>query len=100
MFPIETKQDRDKGVGILKKSGFWKSWEVPWVGLSGGLLLGWLLDWKLTILHISKHLIHTDLLDHKGTPLSITFIYGQPELSKREKVWLELKHLKHLARTN
>jgi len=44
VFPIKTKQDRDKGAGILKKSGFWKSWEVPWVGLSGGLLLGWLLD--------------------------------------------------------
>ena len=50
-------------------------------------------------MHSLKQLIHIDLLDHKGTPLSITFIYGQPELSKREKVWLELKHLKYLART-
>lgn len=73
---METKLDRDKGASVLKKCGFWKGWEVPRVGLSGGLLLRWPLDQKLTIMHSLMHLIHTDILDHKGTPLSVTFIYG------------------------
>lgn len=97
---METKLVRGKGVRILKKFGFWNGWEVPRVGLSGGLQLGWQPNQKLTIMHSSKHLIHANLLDYKGTPLLITFIYGQLDHSKREKVWLELKQLKHIARTN
>ncbi|XP_023914562.1 uncharacterized protein LOC112026110 [Quercus suber] len=40
------------------------------------------------------------MLDHKGTPLSMTFIYRQPNHTKREEVWIELKHLRHIAKTN
>lgn len=60
---------------------------------------GWLLE-QVTVQHSSKHMIHSKMLDSKGTLLSITFIYGQPDHSKKEEVWLELKHLKQIARTN
>ncbi|KAF3960876.1 hypothetical protein CMV_014441 [Castanea mollissima] len=52
---------------------------------------------KLHIVYESKHLVHTDLLDNRGNPLSITFVYGQPEISKREEVWCKLRELKLLA---
>lgn len=47
-----------------------------------------------------KNLVHTELLDLKGNPLSITFVYGQPDYSKREEVWQQLKNLKSLAKPN
>lgn len=70
------------------------------MGLSGGLLLGWLPDRNLQIQHSSKNMIHANLLDHKGTPLSVTSCYGHPEQSKRREVWLELKQLRHSANSN
>ncbi|KAL4606974.1 hypothetical protein ACB092_09G141900 [Castanea dentata] len=51
--------------------------------MSGGLLLAW-----MERQYESKHLVHMDLLDNRGNPLSITFVYGQPEVSKREERWL------------
>ena len=40
------------------------------------------------------------MLDNKGTPLSITFVYGHPILAKREEVWWKLKELKLLCHPN
>ena len=97
---METKLDIGKGLDVLRKCDFLNGWEVPREGLSRGLLLGWSPEQKLTIQYSSRHMIHSEILDHKGTPLSITFIYGQPDHTKREEVWIELKHLRHIARTN
>ena len=91
IFLMETKLVQNKGREILEKCGFLNGWEFPREGLSGGLLLGWQQNVNLSIQYDSKHLIHADLLDHKGTPLSVTFIYGQPDHTKREAFWLELK---------
>ena len=55
---------------------------------------------KLHICYESKHLVHTDLVDNRGNPLSITFIYGNPNLSKREEVWNKLRNLKLLNHPN
>ena len=91
IFLMETKLVQNKGREILEKCGFLNGWEFSREGLSGGLLLGWQQNVNLSIQYDSKHLIHADLLDHKGTPLSVTFIYGQPDHTKREAFWLELK---------
>ena len=48
----------------------------------------------------SKHLTHTDLLDNKGNPLSITFVYGRPEHSKRGVVWQKLRNMKNIPHPN
>ena len=55
---------------------------------------------NLNIQYGSKHLIHADLLDKNDNPLSITFVYGQPDYAKREEVWFELKQLKTTAHPN
>ncbi|XP_030924699.1 uncharacterized protein LOC115951678 [Quercus lobata] len=39
-------------------------------------------------------------MDNKGTPLSITFVYGHPVLAKSEDVWNKLKDLKMLTHPN
>ena len=70
---METKLEKNKGFEVLRRCGFWNGWEVPRVGLSGGSLLGWLLEQNLQIQHSSKNIIHANLLDHKGILLSITF---------------------------
>lgn len=88
---METKLVQNKGREILEKCGFLNGWEFLREGLSGGLLLGWQQNVNLSIQYGSKHLIHANLLDHKGTPLSVTFIYGQLDHTKREAFWLELK---------
>ena len=68
MFLMETKLAKDKGVAILEKYGFWHGWKVPQEGISGGLLLGWVGNLSLSILYSSKHLLHADLNNKKGTP--------------------------------
>lgn len=95
---METKLVQNKGREILEKYGFINRWEYLREDLNGGLLLGWHQNMNLSIQYGSKHLIHADLLDHRGTPLSITFIYGQPNHTKKEAFWLELKQLKILAK--
>ncbi|XP_075663267.1 uncharacterized protein LOC142632825 [Castanea sativa] len=77
-----------------------EGWEVPREGLSGGLLLGWMSTHKLHIQYNSKHLIHADLIDNRGNPLSISFMYGHPILSKRERVWSDLKNIRNIAYRN
>nr|XP_023901780.1 uncharacterized protein LOC112013620 [Quercus suber] len=66
-FLMETRLAKDKGEAILQRCGFWNGWEHPREGLSGGLLVGWLQNLKLDIQYSSKHLIHANLLDFKGT---------------------------------
>ena len=97
---METKLEEDKGFEVLRRCGFQNGLEDPRVGLSGGLLLGWMLEHNLQIQHSSKNMIHANLLDHKGTPLSITFFYGHPELAKRKEVWLELLQIRQIALPN
>ncbi|KAL4606261.1 hypothetical protein ACB092_09G089400 [Castanea dentata] len=97
MFLMETRLPKDIGKKIWDKCGFEVGWELPREGMSGGLPLAWMDRQKLHILYESKHLVHTDLLDNRGNPLSITFVYGQPEISRREEVWCKLRELKLLA---
>ena len=41
--------------------------------------------------------MHINMLDNKGTPLSITFVYGHLISTKREEVWCKFKELKLLS---
>ena len=100
MFLMETRLDKDKGKQLLEKCGFMEGWEVPREGLSGGLLLGWMSPHKLNVLYSTKHLIHANLLDNRGSPLSISFIYGHPMQSKRHIVWSDLIAISRIAHKN
>ena len=95
MFLMETRFVKDKGKQIWVKCGFIDGWEVPRVGFGGGLLLAWMPRESLKVVFDSKHLLHIDLLNNKGSPFSITFVYGHPEHAKRDLVWQQLKSLKH-----
>lgn len=57
------------------------------MGLSRGLLLAWMPRQSLKVTFDSAHLIHIDLLDNKGKPISITFVYGHPDQAKRKEEW-------------
>ena len=97
---METRLSKDKGKQLLEKCGFMEGWEVPREGLSGGLLLGRMSPYKLSIQYSSKYLIHANLLDNRGNPLSISFIYGHLIQSKRDIVWLDLKSISKIAHKN
>lgn len=87
LFLMETKLAKNKGKEIWMECGFSKGVEVPRVGLSGGLLLMWLPNVNLRVIHATPNFIHADLVDNKGSPLSIAFIYGYPKLAKKGEVW-------------
>nr|POF09760.1 hypothetical protein CFP56_21398 [Quercus suber] len=65
--------------------------------MSGGLLLAWRDRQNSQIVFESKHLVHMDMVDNRGNPLSITFVYGHPQQSKKEEVWCKLRELKLIA---
>ena len=95
---MEIRLTKDKGEEMW--FFFFNGWELPRYGLSGGILLVWMPNKRLRIIYASKNLVRTNLLDNKGTPLSITFVYGNPILAKREDVWNKLKDLKLLTHPN
>ncbi|XP_075640721.1 uncharacterized protein LOC142612522 [Castanea sativa] len=97
LFLMETWLVKDKGKRIWEDYGFADGWEMPRKGLSGGILLAWMPRQQARIIYGSKNLVHTDLLDNKGNPLSITFVYGHPDHLMREEVWSKLKELGDLA---
>lgn len=41
--------------------------------------------------------MHTELVDNRGKPLSITFVYGHPDHSKIDFVWAKLRELKFMS---
>nr|XP_023892459.1 uncharacterized protein LOC112004444 [Quercus suber]POE60759.1 hypothetical protein CFP56_44118 [Quercus suber] len=97
LFLMETLLASGKGQGVWHKCGFSEGWEVLKVGFSGGLILAWLPRQSLQIIYDSQNFIHINLLDNKGFPLSITFVYGHPEHAKRREVWQQLRQLKQHA---
>ena len=50
MFLMETKLVQGKGRDIWHRYGFTDGWEVPRVGLSGGLLLAWMPRQSVSII--------------------------------------------------
>ncbi|KAF3962232.1 hypothetical protein CMV_013230 [Castanea mollissima] len=97
LFLMETRLFSDKRKEVWEKCGFSKGWEVPRVGLSGGLILAWVPKQELRVVFDSQNIIHINLLDDRGRPLSITFVYGHPNHSKRGVVWQQLKSMKQWA---
>ena len=94
LFLMETRLVSGKGSEVWQKCGFSEGWEVLRVGLSGGLILAWLPRQGLQIVYDSPNLIHINVLDDRGYPLSITFVYGHPDHAKRGEVWQQLRAFK------
>ena len=84
----------------MEKYGFWNGWEVLKEGLSGGLLQRWMTNQSFNIQYSSKYLIHADLLDNKGNPLSISFVYWHHNHAKGVEVWVELRNIMNLVHKN
>ena len=59
---------------------------------SGGLFLTWKPDIKLEVLKSSKNFIDTTIT-HKGVIFHATFVYGEPDNTKRQSVWEEMTKL-------
>ena len=91
---------KDRGKLIWDKCGFSEGWEFPRTGLSGGLLLALMPKQCLIIRYESKHLVHIDLLENRGNPLSITFVYGNAVQSHRIDVWNKLRSFKSISHPN
>ena len=101
LWKLDLQRIKEKKCGLfIYLFFFFYGWELPRDGLSGGILLVWMPNQRLQIIYASKNLVRTNLLDNKGTPLSITFVYGNPILAKREDVWNKLKDLKLLTHPN
>ena len=91
IFLMETRLVKDRGKPIWEKCGFFECQELPREGFSRGLLLAWMPRQQVRIIYESKNLVHIKLLDNKGDPLPITFVYGHPNHSKREEVCVKLR---------
>ena len=70
------------------------------MGFRGGLILAWMPRQSLTVEFALEHLIHIILLNNKGSPLLITFVYRHPDHAKRDLVWQQLKTLKIRSHPN
>jgi hypothetical protein len=90
---LETKLKEGRGKQLLQHWGFDGNTEVARVGYSGGLALGWTLDFQVTVLIKNQHFIHIDVVNQIGDCSSITFIYGHPVLEKRKQIWDELQRI-------
>ena len=63
---------------------------------SGGLFLIWNNDIQLTVRASNKNYIDT-LIVQKGVTFQITFVYGEPDHTKRAAVWNEIADLQPAA---
>ncbi|XP_013751397.2 uncharacterized protein LOC106453727 [Brassica napus] len=92
-FLMETKNDLD----MIKKTLHWlpldNYHEVPPNSPgSGGLFLTWKNDIQLTVRASNKNFIDT-LITEKCMTFQMTFVYGEPDHTKRLVVWNELSTL-------
>lgn len=93
VFLSETHSKEKKAIQILSNWDFEQSLEVPRSGLSGGLVLGWSDNFQIQVIFQSINLIHVDTYDEKEDHCFITFLYGNPTLTKRNEVWQKLEQL-------
>ena len=92
-FLLETHVKTGEGKKGLSKWGFDNCFEIPQVGLNGGLALGWNLPREVSIGHHNQNFIQTDIKDQFGNFCSITFIYGHLVLSQRKKILEDLESI-------
>lgn len=66
--------------------GFVNSAGVDAEGLSGGLWVGWKVNFTVSVLHQSKHLILLSVIDEFQLSWRLALIYGSPSLNSRAAV--------------
>ena len=66
MFLMETHLASNKGKDIWNICGFFDGYEVPRLGLGGGIILAWMQRSYLRVVHESPHLIHIDATDNRA----------------------------------
>ena len=89
---FETKLDRDGFRRLKRKLGFQLGFEVPRVGLGGGLALLWRDNVDIDVQTSSPH--HIDaLINQNGVVWRFTGFYGHPETSRRGESWELMRRL-------
>ncbi|XP_075662915.1 uncharacterized protein LOC142632377 [Castanea sativa] len=92
LFLSETKLDRDGFRRLKRKIEFKQGFEVPRVGLGGGLTLLWRDNVEIDVQTSSPH--HIDaLINQNGVVWCFTGFYRHPETSKRGESWELMRHL-------
>ncbi|KAL9690018.1 hypothetical protein QQ045_010411 [Rhodiola kirilowii] len=87
----ETKIDASRLEAVRKRLGFKHGFQVPRIGLAGGLALWWKEEVTLTILSYSK--LHIDAMVEGEEIVRVTLIYGEPVTVKRGVTWELLRRL-------
>uniref|UniRef100_A0A803NVQ6 Chloride channel protein n=1 Tax=Cannabis sativa TaxID=3483 RepID=A0A803NVQ6_CANSA len=72
---------------VEAKLGFDFGFEVPRVGLSGGLFLLWTSDLDVTIINYSLNHIHCFISSDSFSSFNFTAFYGAPNPANRPQTW-------------
>lgn len=93
IFLCETKNPTD----MIRKELQWFNSDKfiavpPQTPGSGGLFLTWRQDIELTVISSTKNFIDTSI-SYKGKEFHATFVYGEPDHTKRQEVWNDITNL-------
>ncbi|KAL9670161.1 hypothetical protein QQ045_007712 [Rhodiola kirilowii] len=87
----EIKIDVNRLVAVRRRLWFKHGFQVPRIGLAGGLALWWKEKVTLTVLSYSK--FHVDALVEGEEVVRVTLIYGEPVTAKRGITWNLIRRL-------
>ena len=91
LFLSETKMKDTKAQNFMWTFGYSCSFAVSSVGLSGGLALFWLHDYKVTLKGYNSHCIDVQISTDKMPTWRATFVYGEPRRDHRHEFWALLR---------
>jgi hypothetical protein len=99
VFILETRQQNNRLSNLRFRIGLNKVFVVDGHGKGGGLVLFWDDSLKISILSYILHYIDTLIwdADHHAHWRG-TFVYGEPHMHERSKMWELLRRLKPVSR--
>lgn len=92
-FLMETKNQNEKVLKSIQGLGYTETKLIPPHSPGGGgLALPWNSDIHVQILTESQNFIDT-LIEAEGRSFYATFVYGEPDKTKRKEIWISLSSL-------
>lgn len=95
LFLFETKLEMDGFRRLKRKLNFQNGFEVPRIGLGGGLALLWWDNVDVDVQTSSPHHINA-LINQNGVIWRFTGFYGHPDTSRRSESWELMRQLNTL----